>query len=401
MRASISVAEKNHLGKVIRIAGAMSDVTYSKAAEIKNQRTYERFRSAFENASIGMALVGLDGSFLRVNSALCDFLGYSQSELLKNNFQSLTHPADLDEGLAKLRDLVDRKIPSYTAEKRYIRQDGAIVWGLVSVSLICKADGQADHAISQIVDVTEQHSLADLKGEFVATISHELRTPLTSIVGALGLLSAKKSDAFSDQALRCIDIAQQNALKLTDLINDILDFEKFSSGLISFDFSKVRILQLVEQAVMANEPFAEKFGVHCMIECKEGTLTGVTEPKRFNQVMTNLLSNAAKFADRGSTIKIDVEAHDQFIKISVNNQGSCIPEEFRDKLFEPFLQADNSLTRSRGGTGLGLSIVKRIVEDSGGVISFDSSPKQGTTFWFTVPIDLPEATVDTLLGVAI
>ncbi|MCF3595943.1 PAS domain S-box protein [Rhodobacteraceae bacterium LMO-12] len=394
MRFTISIAERDHLGEVIKVTGAATDVTDSKNVEINNQRFHGQFQSAFENASIGMALVGLDGSFLRVNSALCEFLGYPQSQLLKSDFQSLTHPDDLNADLEFLNELVGGKIPSYSMEKRYIRKDGAIVWGLLSVSLFYKPDGQPDHAISQIVDVTEQHRLAELKSEFVATISHELRTPLTSILGALGLLGASKSDNFSDLALRLIDIAQKNGRQLNELISDILDFEKFSSGAIQFDLRKVQILQLVEQAVMVNETYAEKFDVQCSIECKDRTLTGVTEPKRFNQVMTNLLSNAAKFADPGSMIEVNIEEVHRHIKVSIKNQGPSIPEEFRNQLFEPFLQAENSATRSRGGTGLGLSIVKRIVEDSGGAIDFDSSPERGTTFWFTVPMDLPEQALD-------
>jgi len=145
---------------------------------------------------------------------------------------------------------------------------------------------------------------------------------------------------------------------------------------------------------MVNETYAEKFDVQCSIECKDRTITGVTEPKRFNQVMTNLLSNAAKFADPGSMIEVNIEEVHRHIRVSIKNQGPSIPEEFRNQLFEPFLQAENSATRSRGGTGLGLSIVKRIVEDSGGAIDFDSSPERGTTFWFTVPMDLPEQALD-------
>lgn len=158
----------------------------------------------------------------------------------------------------------------------------------------------------------------------MATISHELRTPLTSILGALGLLGASKSDNFSDMALRLIDIAQQNGRQLNELISDILDFEKFSSGAIQFDLRKVQILQLVEQAVMVNETYAEKFDVQCSIECKDRTLTGVTEPKRFNQVMTNLLSNAAKFSDPGSMIEIKVEETHRHIKVSIKKIGALV-----------------------------------------------------------------------------
>lgn len=387
MRSAISIAEKNPSGEVLSVAGAMLDITESKTAEIEYKRIHEQFRSAFENASIGMALIGMDGSYLRVNAALCDFVGYSEEQMLERNFQSITHPDDLNQGEKRFRELRALNISAYTLEKRYIRRDGEIVWGRLSVSLILTADGKPDHFISQIVDVTEQHRLTSLKSEFIATISHELRTPLTSIVGALGLLSASKTDHYSTTAHRCIDIAQQNSEKLRDLISDILDFEKFSSGAVSFEFDTYKVLELVERSVMVNETYADKFGVRYEIECQNPELTAVTAAKRFEQVMANLLSNAAKFADQGSAIVVTVEGSKKFVKVSVTNQGTPIPDDFRDKVFEPFLQADNSPVRNRGGTGLGLSIVKRIVEDSGGTIGFDSAPLHGTTFWFTIPVD--------------
>jgi PAS domain S-box-containing protein len=367
----------------------MADITEQKEVENDLRRSVAQFRSAFENATVGKAIIGLDGSFLDANAALCDLLGYSEIDLLKTNFQTLTHPDDLDADLYKIDLLKAGSIPAYQIEKRYIRANGTVVWGLLSVSLVNDAEGNPDHFISQITDVTEQNRLHEMRSEFVTTVSHELRTPLTSVLGALSLLSSFDEESFSDDAQRLIYIAQQNGKRLHALVNDILDFEKFSARQTSLVLSKHRIVGLLEEAVLANMVTAQKFGVHYDIDFKESAVTGYVDPIRFQQVMTNLLTNAAKFADKGSAIEISVSGHPKEVRITITNQGDGIPDTFKDQIFKPFSQAENSATRSRGGTGLGLNISKQIVEQTGGTIGFDSIRGGKTTFWFTVPVDKP------------
>jgi signal transduction histidine kinase len=147
--------------------------------------------------------------------------------------------------------------------------------------------------------------------------------------------------------------------------------------------------RLIEEAVLVNMDSADKYGVQFNIDCQDRSLTGFVDPQRFHQVMTNLLTNAAKFADKGSMIDVVVEGQANAIRVSICNEGGGIPVAFRDKIFKPFTQAAPSSTRARGGTGLGLHITKQIAEQTGGIIGFES-PKGGRTkFWFTVPINGP------------
>jgi PAS domain S-box-containing protein len=389
MQTDVAVASRDGVGKMIRVSGAMTDITERKTTESALRRSVEQFRSAFDNATVGKAIVGLDGSWLGVNPALCDLLEYSEGDLLNTNFQSLTHPDDLHDDLFKLDLLKAGSIPAYQIEKRYIRANGAVMWGLLSVGMVKDAEGHPDHFISQIVDVTEQRRLSELRSEFVATVSHELRTPLTSVLGSLTLLSSMDDEPFSDEAHRLLYIAQENGKRLHALVNDILDFEKFSSRQMRFTLSRHQIAGLIEEAVLANMASADKYGVRFDVDCPNRSLTGFVDPKRFQQVMTNLLSNAAKFADKGSTIDVVVEGQSKTVRVSVANEGAGIPDAFRDHIFKPFSQAALSATRARGGTGLGLNITKQIIEQTGGTIGFESDPGGRTTFWFTVPINDP------------
>lgn len=389
MRADLAIAKRDVSGDVIRVIGALTDISEHKAIENALRVSADQFRSAFDNASVGMAIVGLDGSWLRANTALCDLLGYTEDDLLMTDFQSVTHPEDLDADLDFLDQLVKGQIPSYQMQKRYIRANGAVMWGLLSVGMIKNADGEPEHFISQIVDVSQQRRMSELQSEFVSTVSHELRTPLTSVLGSLSLLSTMDTEPLSDEAQRLLYIAQQNGERLNSLVNDILEFEKFSTRKMHLTLTRQRIAELVEEAVLTNLASADRYGVRFHADFPHRTLSGWVDPKRFQQVMTNLLSNAAKFADKGSTIDVATEQQKNAVRISVSNLGAGIPDAFRDQIFQPFSQAAPTSTRSRGGTGLGLSIAKQIVEQAGGEIGFDSVPNGKTTFWFTVPIEEP------------
>lgn len=389
MRSNLAVTRRDRTGRVIRLSGTMTDITQTKEAENALRVSEAMFRSGFENATIGMALVGRDGALLRVNPSMCDLFGYSEDELLRTDFQTLTHPEDLAADLERFDRLLAGRIPAYQIEKRYIRANGAVMWGLLSVGAVASADGKPEHVISQITDVTEQRRLSERKGAFVATVSHELRTPLTSILGSLSLLSSMEDEPFSDEAQRLLFIAQKNGERLNALVDDILDFEKLSARELRFKPSRQRIVALVEDAVSANLALSDRFGVHFDITCPKRTISGFVDPKRFQQVMTNLLANAAKFADRDAAIEIGVEDRKKYVRVSVSNYGEGIPESLHDRIFEPFSQAAPSMPGSQTGTGLGLSITKQIVEQMGGDIGFDSGPGGKTTFWINVPVEDP------------
>ncbi|EAQ24872.1 PAS domain S-box protein [Roseovarius sp. 217] len=200
MKTDAAIASRDGVGKVVSVIGALTDITERKTTENALRRSVEQFRSAFNNATVGEAIVDLNGDWLAVNPALCKLFGYSADELLRTNFQTLTHPDDLNRDLFNLDLLKSGSIPVYQTEKRYIRANGAIMWGLLSVGIVRDAEGQPDHFISQIVDVTEQRRLSELRNDFVANVSHELRTPLTSVLGSLTLLSAMNEEPFSDEA---------------------------------------------------------------------------------------------------------------------------------------------------------------------------------------------------------
>jgi signal transduction histidine kinase/PAS domain-containing protein/ActR/RegA family two-component response regulator len=242
-----------------------------------------------------------------------------------------------------------------------------------------------DFATAQLSRVAEREEMARLKNEFVSTVSHELRTPLTSIAGALELIEAGVTGALPEKTHEMVRIAYQNSQRLIRLINDILDVEKIESGRMTFDIKREPLRPLIRRAMSETESFAAGFNVTLTLVPGDEALAWV-DPDRFLQVVTNLLSNAAKFSPSGGTVEVRLGRYGGRVRVSVADKGPGIPEEFRSHLFEKFAQADSSDRRAKGGTGLGLAIVKGIVEHLGGTIAVDSVLGVGTTFH----IDLPE-----------
>lgn len=385
MRSEAVVPKRDARGRALRLIGTQTEITAMKEAEEALRLSKEQFQSAFNNAPIGKAVMDLQGGFHRVNRAACNLLGYTEEQLLKTDLQSLIHKDDKDVDSGQMSQLKSGEITSFSSDKRLVRLDGAVITGQLTIALVNDRDGKPDHLIAQIVDLSEQRKLDLLKREFVAVVSHELRTPVTSIVGSLGLVAALQSKEFSDETSRLLYIAQKNSERLRHLVDDILDFEKYSNGNMHFALSRQNVVQLLEQTIMNNIVFAEEHGARLVLKKADRSLLCKVDPDRFQQVVTNLLSNAAKFSDKGSPIEIGAVRSGEYAKVSITNRGPVISEEFHDALFQPFSQLEPSSTRKNNGTGLGLSISKLIVERMRGEIGLESG-KGKTTFWFTSPV---------------
>ncbi|MBL6931726.1 MAG: CHASE domain-containing protein [Rhodospirillales bacterium] len=234
-------------------------------------------------------------------------------------------------------------------------------------------------------DITDRKQAEKSKADFVSTVSHELRTPLTSIKGALGLIRSNTAGELPDSLKSMFEIAYSNSDRLVRLINDILDVEKISAGKMEYQMGSLDLIDLLEQSVAENKGFGDENGVRFNLTMEVGNSKINGDPGRLMQVFANLLSNAAKFSPENEIVKIELTQHGQWQRISVRDNGPGIPEDFRDKIFERFSQADSSDTRQKGGTGLGLNISKSIVEAHGGMISFETEIGKGTTFILYLP----------------
>jgi signal transduction histidine kinase len=242
------------------------------------------------------------------------------------------------------------------------------------------------HAQDQI---DEHKKVERMKDEFISLVSHELRTPLTSIHGSLGLLTAGLAEGLSEKARQLLEVAHRNSQRLVRLIGDVLDLQKIESGTMPLDLRPLEIGPFLEQAIADNEAYGSQFGVSFVLNGVPARLGVRADSDGLMQVITNLLSNAAKFSPPAQAVVVSAQCRGSVVRVTVTDRGPGIPTEFRARIFQRFAQADASTTREKGGTGLGLSISKAIVERMGGQIGFETEVGVGTTFYVELPLAEP------------
>lgn len=247
----------------------------------------------------------------------------------------------------------------------------------------------ARQVVSQLklrLRIKELQQLDHAKDDFISMVSHELRTPLTAISGAVAILQAQLTEASSPHAANLLAIAHRNSDRLIVLVNDILDAAKLQSGKIELHLESVDAAALATQAGDMNRAYCDTCNctLAVAIRCAPNT-TVRADPQRIQQVLSNLISNAAKFSRKGDTVELAVDGANGEVRFSVTDHGPGIPADAQDRLFKRFSQINAHANEKLPGTGLGLNISKQLVELHGGTIGFESIPEEHTTFYFTLP----------------
>ncbi|WP_135622352.1 sensor histidine kinase [Solemya pervernicosa gill symbiont] len=229
--------------------------------------------------------------------------------------------------------------------------------------------------------MAEQH-----KDDFLSNVSHELRTPLTSIRGSLGLVINGVAGEVSEKAKGLLDIALNNSERLSGIVNDILDLKKIESGQMELEQSRHDLVMLVRRAIESNHSYGERFGAEYVLLEAPDSVEVEVDGNRILQVMTNLLSNAAKYGARNDRVEIVISVKGERVRVSVTDHGEGIDEAFHERVFERFAREGDSSIERPDGTGLGLNISRVIIEAHRGEIDFDCAGRDGTTFYFELPV---------------
>ncbi|HEY5899187.1 MAG TPA: PAS domain-containing sensor histidine kinase [Burkholderiales bacterium] len=338
-----------------------------------------------ERAPIAVIELDAAGVIHEVNHAAELLFGFAAAELIGDTAKRLVLPKYHDEFEKSWAQVMATRKPQAGVIIRNPRRDGAEIICEWTVTPLVNPEGQLVSVIAQGRDITAQLEAERMKKEFTSTLSHELRTPLTSIIGSLQLINAGVLGDVPKDVMELTEVAERNGQRLLDLINDILDIEKIESGKLTLNPEVMRVDELVREAMVLNKGFGDRFKVRFEARGQLATDEVNADRKRLLQVMTNLLSNAAKFSPEGEVVEISTEDRAGVLRVAVHDRGPGIPENFRTRIFGRFSQADSTTSRQKGGTGLGLAICKRLVEMMRGHIGFDDRPGGGTTFWFELP----------------
>lgn len=346
-----------------------------------------RFRSAFEGAEVGMALIAPDGRMLELNPALGRMLGGTAPGARLHDH---LHPDDVREVTHALQVCAAAGTPIRLPEIRLVATQGdEPLWTTLSGSLVTGPDGDARHLVVELFDLTERRRVAQARREqamaeaanqaktdLLALVSHELRTPLNAVIGFAQVMQLVELDP--DRREGAVEHILTAGRHLLQVINDLLDLTGAETGRLVPDRRPFDPEQAIGETVDLLEDLAVRGGLSLTRGRAEGARQVVGDPRRLKQVLINLVGNAIKFTPAGGVVRIAVV--DGGIRIS--DSGPGIPEADRPHLFTPF----HRLGQERGeGSGLGLALSDRLMRAMGGALVLETRPEPGTTFLVRLP----------------
>ena len=374
------------LNPILATFGQLIEAWRINRLRSQDQRAIARLSKVASQMTNGCLITDLEGHIEWANDGFTRMSGYQTDELLGRRPRELLHGAESDVGTEQFIFASMEERRPFTVELLAYRKWGYGFWVEISGNPLYHRDGEPEGFMVMVSDITERKRVDQMKTEFVSTVSHELRTPLTAISGALGLVAGGATGQLPDKAQAMVDIAEKNSKRLTRLIDDLLDMEKLVEGKVRLDMRIQELMPIVDRAIEENQSYADNYGVEIIgAERADGVLVDV-DVLRLQQVLANLMSNAAKFSPARGIVQVRVVDLADRVRIEVVDQGRGVPEEFRPSLFTKFSQADSSDTRRVGGTGLGLAISKELVERMGGSIGCESQEQLGSTFYFELPV---------------
>ncbi len=413
--ASLAFATLVGVGYLILLTRRAERVERLVADRTATIREVSRLKQAIlDSASYSIISTDPKGVIRTFNAAARQMLGYAEEEIIGKATPVTFHdPGELARRAARLGDELGRPVRAgfevFAAlaarggedlqEWTYVRKDGTRFPVLLSLTAMRGEQEEITGYLGVADDITERkaaerelvaakaaaETASRTKSQFLANMSHELRTPLTAIIGYSEMLEEEASEAALPRFVQDLKKVHSAGRHLLQLINDVLDLSKVEAGRVELCFEATTAEQLVRDAVATVAPLAARNGNTLDVRCPEETVPMETDVTRVGQVLLNVLSNAAKFTDKGR-IEVEAEADGaSHVRIKVRDTGIGIPPAKLARIFEPFAQADGSTTRRYGGTGLGLAICREYCTLLAGSIEVKSTPGKGSTFTIRLP----------------
>lgn len=376
----------------------------SKTTQTALKKSEQRFRAMFEQAAVGVALIETKtGKYVRINKKYCDFLGYNEQEMLKKTYMDVTYPEDVAINISASSKFVKRDINEFSYDKRYIRKDGDIVWGNLTISPLWKEDQDPDEYlhIAIVVDITDrkeiEKKLTDnayklqqinaTKDRLFSIIGHDLKTPLNSIVGFSRLIERNVYRYSHEKIYQLNNIILQSSETLSGLLENLLNWSKSCSHSIVIRKEKVVVSPIVQDCFEILRVFANKKNIQMMNLIDLETIV-IVDAEMLKAIFRNLLSNAIKFTPHGGFVTVFSiqEQEKRNVIIGIKDTGVGVSSYNIANIFEKEHPCSSCGTDGEKGTGLGLLISKDFVEKNCGKIWVESESGLGTTFFISFPI---------------
>lgn len=359
--------------KVTKLKEALEGAN-KKINELEAQ--YNSIRIVLESMVEGVIAIDKDTKIVSVNSSFEKIFGIIKKEAEGRFFLEAIRNNDISEIISKA-----------LGGGKFISQELNLVWPIQGIFQVNASPILENNAIVGclivIHDITEIRKLEKIRSDFVANVSHELKTPLTSIKGFVEtLLEGALED--KQNSRHFLQIVQDNANRLDNLVNDLLDLSYLESKAAALEKNEVKISNLVEDILGGFNSQLKKKNITAKNDFPADLVIRADKDKII-QVLINLIDNAIKFNRENGTIKIYSAESGDKIKFLVEDYGIGIPPKDISRIFERFYRVDKARSRELGGTGLGLSIVKHIIDLHGGSVGVESTEGLGSKFWFILP----------------
>lgn len=385
---SIAQVQYDSDGILTKVIGANWDITDHRNTELRLLKNKESFTGVFDNSSVGMALVGIDGKWLKINNSLSSSLGYSSKELMKLTFQDITHPDDLVTDLNLLQELIAEKRDGYQIEKRYYHKKGHIVYVIISVTKVTKIDGSTSHFITQIVDITSRKQAENkLKAvlkiteeqnnsltNFTHIVSHNLRSHSTNLSMLTGFLTTEKDEEEKINLMRMLsdstESLDETIVHLNEVVNvklNVIDKLENVNVLHTFNNVKKSVIALMKDNIVT---------INCNIP--EAHYVSAV-PAYLDSILLNLLTNSIRYSSptRLPVIHIETKRVKDEIVLTFRDNGLGIDlNKHKEKMFGMY----KTFHKHKDSKGIGLFITKGQIEAMNGKINVSSIVNVGTTF---------------------
>lgn len=386
-------------GEAVQYIGVSQDITERK----KIENDLKRLALVAQKTQNAVHITDHEDKFVWVNEGFTKMFGYTLDEAIgKKPEELLRGPLSSTKTGEEITNSCNQRLHSSFEIFNYAK-DGRGFWINLSVTPLVREDNSLEGFVGIISDLTERKQIevelaqardaalesAKLKSQFLANMSHEIRTPMNGIIGMTELLLETELD---EEQRDCADIVRISADTLLKLLNDILDFSKIEAGKLDIEKVDINLQEVIDEVVRIFSEKARQRGIALASIIEQDVpwyLKG--DRHRLKQVLTNLISNSLKFTDKGYIllrVKTEKNQQDKIrLRFSITDTGIGISDEVKARIFQPFTQADGSMTRKYGGTGLGLSICTQLIELMGGEIGVESQLGTGSTFWFTIDFE--------------
>lgn len=391
----LSVGEARHADTVSYV-GIIRDISQRKQAEIQLSQQREELQLIFANAPTGIFITDTQGIIVRVNSAVCRILGYSEGELLQLSYKDITHPDDLPGSIQRMEQLARGEIQSYRFEKRYLCKNGEVIHGVLHNGVIHDADGQPMLFVAEIEDLSDrikaEHEAQELRerlahvarvgalGEMASGIAHELNQPLSAIASyARASRNMITSGSQSlDDSINTLDKITHQAERAGEVIHRLRTFLRRSDSM----HKQHDCNNLIREVVALLEMDLRDTNINLQLELSDEPPLVDVDGIQIQQVLLNLVRNgieAMREVATGETITIRSRVIHEQIEITVSDQGPGIDRQYTEQLFEPFY------TTKPQGMGMGLSLCRTILRSHGGELSAVNNRLGGASFTIRLP----------------